>query len=63
MGETQTLEAIGEEYSLTKDAKKHFFVKQGSQDKKFAMFDEGKLKWFSIRLEMEELFYNYIEIF
>ena len=26
------------------------------------MFDEGKLKWFSIRLQMEELFYNYIEI-
>ena len=53
---------VNKTLSLTKDAKKHFFVKQGSQDKKFAMYDEGKLKWFDIDLGMERLFYDYIEI-
>ena len=53
---------VNKTLSLTKDAKKYFFVEQGSQDKKFAMYDEGKLKWFDIDLEMERLFYDYIEI-
>ena len=53
---------VNKTLSLTKDAKKYFFVEKGSQDKKFAMYDEGKLKLFDIDLEMERLFYDYIEI-
>jgi len=53
---------VSKTFSLTKDAKKYFFVEQPSQDKKFAIYYEGKLKWFDIDLGTESLFYDYIEI-
>ena len=51
---------VSKTLSLTKDAKKYFFVEQPSQDKKFAIYDEGKLKWFD--LIDHDLYFDTLEL-
>lgn len=58
----QNFNVVNKTFSLKKDAKKFFFIKQGNKNKKFAIYDEEKLKWFRIDLPMKSVFYDFIEI-
>ena len=46
--------------SLTPNVQKYFFVEQSEKDKKFAIYDEGKLKWFD--LIDKDLYFDSLEL-